>query len=79
MVRGVVKAKCMHRSKYLSGDSGIKYLHDNFKICTLRKIKMAGNKSLSQTSLRFGSSKSGAISVENYTFDQETARKNFVQ
>jgi hypothetical protein len=36
---------------------------------------MAKNKSLSRASLRFGSSKSGAILVENYTFDQETAIK----
>jgi hypothetical protein len=75
IVRGVVKAKCMHCSKYLSGNNGTKHLHDHLKICTLKKIKMAENKSLSQASLRFGSSKSGAISVENYTFDQETARK----
>lgn len=75
-IRGVIKAKCNYCFKYLStgANIGTKHLHDHLKICTLKKIKMAGNKTLSQSSLRFGSSKTGAISVENYTFDQETAR-----
>jgi hypothetical protein len=76
-VRGVVKAKCMYCFKYLSGatSNGTRHLHDHLKICTLKKIKLSGNKTLAQSSLRFGASKSDAISVENYTFDQNTARK----
>jgi hypothetical protein len=45
------------------------------KICTLKKIKLKGQqKALEQSALRFGS-KGGKISVENYTFDPEVARK----
>lgn len=75
IVRGVIKAKCNYCFKYLSGitRNGTKHLHDHLKICTLKKIK-TGGKTLAQASLRFGSTKADAISVENYTFDQETAR-----
>jgi hypothetical protein len=79
MVRGVVKTKCMHCSKYLSGDNGTKHLHDHLKICTLKKIKMAGNKSLSQTSLRFGSSKSGQFQLKIIHLIKRQLEKNFVQ
>ena len=48
---------------------GTKHLHDHLKSCTLRKIKTAGNKTLSQSCLRFGSTDSGTVQVENYTFD----------
>ena len=45
------------------------------KICTLKKIKLKGQqKTLEQSALRF-SSKGGKISVENYTFDPEVARR----
>lgn len=76
-IRGVIKAKCMYCSKYFSGETrnGTKHLHDHLKICTLKKIKMGANKTLAQAFIRFGSSKTGTISVENYTFDQETTRK----
>jgi hypothetical protein len=47
VVRGVVKAKCMYYFKYLSGTSnGTKHLHDHLKICTLKKIKIGGKKTL---------------------------------
>jgi hypothetical protein len=77
VVRGVVKAKCMYCFKYLSGttSNGPKHHHDHLNICTLKKIKIGGKKTLAQTSLRFGSTKTENISVENYTFDQETARR----
>ena len=76
-VRGVIKEKCNYCFKYLSGvtRNGTKHLHDHLKICTLKKIKTSGNKTLAQASLRFGSTKGDAISMENYTFDQETARR----
>lgn len=74
---GTTKAKCMYCFKKLSGETnhGTKHLHDHLKSCTLRKIKTAGNKTLSQSYLRFGSTDSGTVQVENYTFDQEVARK----
>ena len=68
---GTTKAKCMYCFKKLSGETnhGTKHLHDHLKSCTLRKIKTAGNKTLSQSCLRFGSTDSGTVQVENYTFD----------
>ncbi|XP_022685253.1 zinc finger BED domain-containing protein RICESLEEPER 2-like [Setaria italica] len=74
---GTTKAKCMYCFKKLSGETNheTKHLHDHLKLCTLRKIKTTGNKSLSQSCLRFGSTESGTVQVENYTFDQEVARK----
>jgi hypothetical protein len=67
----------MYCFKYLSGttSNGTKHLHGHLKICTLKKIKIGGKKMLAQTSLRFGSTKTENISVENYTFDQEIARR----
>lgn len=51
---GQVKSKCIYCSAKLGGDtkSGTKHLHDHLKSRTLRKIKLAGNKTLSQASLR---------------------------
>ena len=74
---GKIKAKCNYCFAKLGGDtrSGTKHLHDHMKSCTWRKIKLAGNKTLSQSSLRFGATDSGKVSVENYTFDQDIARK----
>ncbi|XP_066315590.1 uncharacterized protein [Miscanthus floridulus] len=55
--------------------NGTRHLHDHLKICTLKKIKLKGQqKTLEPSALRFGS-KGGKISVENYTFDPEVARK----
>jgi len=46
------------------------------KIYTLKKIKLKGQqKTLEQSALRFSSKEGGKISVENYTFDPEVARK----
>jgi hypothetical protein len=74
---GQVKAKCMYCFAKLGGEtkSGTKHLHDHLKSCTLRKIKLAGNKTMSQASLRFNATETGKVSVENYTFDQDIARK----
>ncbi|XP_072149507.1 zinc finger BED domain-containing protein RICESLEEPER 2-like [Setaria viridis] len=74
---GKIKAKCMYCSSKLGGEtrSGTKHLHDHLKICTLRKIHLSRNKTLSQASLRFNATDSGKVSVENYTFDQEIERK----
>lgn len=74
---GQVKAKCSYCFSKLGGEtkSGTKHLHDHLKSCVQRKIKLAGNKKLSQASLRFNATDSGKVSVENYTFDQDVARK----
>ena len=77
-VCGIVKAQCLHCHKQLGGKSinGTKHLHDHLKICTLKKIKLKGQqKPLEQSALRFDSKEGGKISVENYTFDPEVARK----
>jgi hypothetical protein len=52
---GQVKAKCMYCFTKIGGETknGTKHLHDHLKSCTLRKIKLAGNKTMSQASLRF--------------------------
>jgi hypothetical protein len=58
-----------------SCSNGTCNLHDHLKICQLRKIKLTGMKKLAQPQLRFGTTTAWVISVENYTFDQDTARK----
>ncbi|KAF0908341.1 hypothetical protein E2562_024755 [Oryza meyeriana var. granulata] len=70
----------MYYAKKLGGETknGTKHLHDHLKICTLRRIKLSGNKSLAQGSLRFGAKDSGTISLENYTFDQDIAHKTLL-
>ncbi|CAN6319333.1 unnamed protein product [Urochloa humidicola] len=77
-VRGEVKAQCLHCHKQLGGKSknGTKHLHDHLKICTLKRVKLVGQgKTLAQSALRFSSQEGGKVSVENYTFDPEIARK----
>jgi len=77
-VSGEVKAQCKWCDKQLGGKSknGTKHLHDHLRICTLKKIKLNNqNKTLSQSALRFSSQEGGKISVENYTFDPEVARR----
>jgi len=77
-VLGAVRAQCLHCHKQLGGSSrnGTTHLHDHLKICTLKKIKlMEQNKSLAQSALRFRSEEGGKVSVGNYTFDPEVARR----
>lgn len=75
-INGTVRAKCMYCFKHLSAttSNGTKHLHVHLKGCVQRKIKQNG-KTLAQASLRFGKTDAGTVSVENYIFDQETARK----
>lgn len=75
-IGGKWKAKCIHCSKKLGGETknGTKHLHDHLRSCVYVKIKNKG-KTLGQSSLRFNSQDQGKISVQNYTFDQEFARK----
>ena len=74
---GKIKAKCIYCNTKLGGETrcGTKHLHCHLKSCTLRKIKLGGKKTLSQTSLRFRATDAGTVSIENYTFDQDIARK----
>jgi len=75
---GEVKAKCMYCGKKLSAKakSGTKHLHDHLKACPYRRRNLSGkDKNLAQASLRFASKESGQLSVKNYTFDPEIARK----
>jgi hypothetical protein len=76
MWNGQVKAKCMYCFTKLGGEtkSGTKHLHDHLKSCSLRKIKLSRNKTMSQAYLRFAALEKGKVSVENYTFDQDIAR-----
>jgi hypothetical protein len=80
-IAGEVKAQCLHCHRQLGGKSknGTKHLHDHLKSCSLKRIKLLGkNKCLEQSSLRFASQEGGKVSVENYTFDPEVAKKELV-
>lgn len=73
---GTVRAKCNYCFKKLSAASnnGTKHLHVHLKSCVQKKIKL-NEKTLAQASLRFGRTYTCTVSVENYTFDKEIARK----
>ena len=80
--KGDIKAKCNWYYKHLSGETknGTKHLIAHIQSCPYRRSKMAtieghGKAPLVQSSLRFGSGGTGKVLVENYTFDQEIARK----
>lgn len=75
-IKGNWKAKCAYCKKKLGGETknGTKHLHDHLRSCVYVKIKNRG-KTLAQSSLRFNSQDEGKISLENYTFDQDFARK----
>jgi hypothetical protein len=69
-------AKCNYCGKKLSGVSknGTNHLKHHLKTCVLKKVKLNGQ-TMVQPGLRFDRTDVGTISVENYTFDQEIARK----
>lgn len=74
-VKNMMKAKCNWCSKKLGGETrnGTKHLLDHLKICPYRKRPADTKK---QTSLRYSSNvQGGKVAVENYTFDQDVARK----
>ncbi|CAN6270664.1 unnamed protein product [Urochloa humidicola] len=75
-VGGTVRAKCNYCSKKLSGLSrnGTNHLRLHLKTCIQKKIKLNG-KTMAQSTLRFGRTDVGTVSVENYTFDQDIARQ----
>lgn len=75
-IGGVVRAKCNYCSKKLSALSknGTNHLRLHLNSCVQKKIKLNG-KTMAQASLRFGKTDIGTVSVENYTFDQDIARK----
>ena len=75
-VHGRCKAQYLHCKNKLGGESknGTKYLHVHLASCTMKKVNSNG-KTVSQSSLRFSSSRYGKVSVKNYTFNQDFARK----
>ncbi|KAH6756256.1 hypothetical protein C2S53_003676 [Perilla frutescens var. hirtella] len=72
-VNGAWKAKCLHCGSLLSGETrnGTSHLSSYLKSCIYKK-RVDGKV---QSSLRFASSEKGQVSVENYVFDLEVARK----
>jgi hypothetical protein len=78
-VGGEWKGICNYCHKGLSAKSksGTSHLRDHLKVCTLRQLKLNSKtgKSLSQSSLRMTAQSDGKVTVETYTFDQETARE----
>jgi hypothetical protein len=69
-------ARCNHCSKKVSGVSrnGTSHLKCHLRSCTLKRIKLNGQ-TMVQSGLRFDRTDAGKISVENYTFNQDIARK----
>jgi hypothetical protein len=69
-------ARCNHCSKKLSGVSrnGTNHLKCHLRSCTLKRIKLNGQ-TMVQSGLRFDRTDAGKVSVENYTFNQDIARK----
>ncbi|KAH6811610.1 hypothetical protein C2S51_025372 [Perilla frutescens var. frutescens] len=72
-VNGAWKAKCLNCGSLLSGETrnGTSHLSSYLKSCIYKK-RVDGKV---QSSLRFASSEEGQVSVENYVFDLEVARK----
>lgn len=76
-VNGQWRARCNYCHKELTAGSkaGTKHLASHLKICTLKKLKTKGGKTMSQSSLTMNAKEDGNVSVESYTFDQEVARR----
>ncbi|KAM3313023.1 hypothetical protein ACQJBY_032631 [Aegilops geniculata] len=75
-INGEWKAKCNWCHKVLTTGSrnGTKHLRLHLDICTLKKLKTKGGKTLSQSSLKVSAEEDGKVSMESYTFDQDYAR-----
>uniref|UniRef100_A0A8R7PBX4 BED-type domain-containing protein n=1 Tax=Triticum urartu TaxID=4572 RepID=A0A8R7PBX4_TRIUA len=75
-INGEWKAKCnwCHKILTTGSRSGTKHLGVHLKICTQKKLKTKGGKTLSQSSLKVSANEDGKVSMESYTFDQEYAR-----
>jgi hypothetical protein len=73
-VDGKWKAKCNYCGKKLSAVSrnGTTHLKTHLKSCPLNNKKL-GDKI--QSNLQFGTTEKGAMTVENYMFDQKVVRK----
>ncbi|KAM0880185.1 hypothetical protein ACQ4PT_033747 [Festuca glaucescens] len=79
MVRGKPKGICNYCHKELTAGakSGTSHLCDHLKICTQRMLKLrsTSGKSFCQSQLRMTAQAEGNVTVESYTFDQETYRE----
>ncbi|KAM0907146.1 hypothetical protein ACQ4PT_016311 [Festuca glaucescens] len=76
-VKGEYKARCnyCHKDLTTGPKAGTKHLADHLKMCTLKKLKTKGGKTMSQSSLMMNAKEDRNVSVESYTFDQEVARR----
>jgi hypothetical protein len=77
MVQGKCMARCNYCHKNLTAGpkAGTKHLSEHLKVCTLKKLKTRGGKTLAQSSLMMNAKEDGNVCVENYTFDPEVARR----
>ncbi|KAH7688600.1 beta-beta-alpha zinc fingers domain-containing protein [Dioscorea alata] len=68
------KAECNYCKKLLGGDSknGTRHLHDHHKVCKMRPFNNIRQKTLVQQQWKAD----GKMCVSNYTFDQESSRKD---
>lgn len=76
-VLGQWKARCnyCHKDLTTGSNAGTKHLAEHLKICTLKMLKTKGGKTLCQSSLMMNAKEDGNVSVDNYTFTQEVARR----
>ncbi|KAJ0981634.1 hypothetical protein J5N97_009889 [Dioscorea zingiberensis] len=68
------KAECNYCKKLLGGESknGTRHLHDHNKVCKMRPFNNIRQKTLVQQQWKAD----GKMSISNYTFDQESSRKD---
>ena len=76
---GRVKAKCLKCGTLLGGETknGTSHLISHNETCAYSKVEMNG-KMMAQSSLRFAAKDGCKVSLDNYVFDQEFARKALV-
>lgn len=72
-VEGVDKAECNYCKKLLGAQrrNGTKHLHEHHKVCKMRPFKNMRQQTLLQQQWKVD----GKMCISNYTFDQETSRK----
>ncbi|KAH6804523.1 hypothetical protein C2S51_032770 [Perilla frutescens var. frutescens] len=75
-INGEDKAVCNYCEKKLVGSSknGTKHLHENFKICSLRK-----HRDIKHSILNPSKKKDGSTLLGTYTFDQENSRQQLAK
>ena len=78
-IDGLIKARCLKCGNLLGGETGngTSHLLSHTKSCAYSKVEVNGKK-MAQSSLRFAAKDGCKVSLENYIFDQEFARKALV-